>query len=138
MASTGMRVDFEKSVVRSKMARGDVDTERLDNRLDVLECSPDCVAIERVAGHLIEACIFDWHACRRTCQRANGVTGAKAGPHRFESDASAGAYDEHFGHLRASPACSAKRMTKVILTRHGRGTGQNKNLGPGFSCRWPC
>ena len=56
--------------------RGDVNAERLDNCLDVLECVPDRVAIKRVSRHLIEV----------RC------------PHGFKSDAAAGANDEDFGH----------------------------------------
>jgi hypothetical protein len=39
---------------------------------------------------------LDRYACRRTRQRANAMTSEKRGLHRFESDASARAYDENF------------------------------------------
>ena len=80
--------------------RREVNAERLDNHVDVLECVPDRVAIERVARHLIEVCILDWYACRRTRQGANAVAGAKRGPHRFKSDTAAGTNDEDCGHHR--------------------------------------
>ena len=80
--------------------RGNINAKRLDNCIDVLECIPDRVAIKRVARYFIEARILDWYTFRRTCQRANAMTGAKRGPHRFKTDAAAGAKDENPGHCR--------------------------------------
>jgi hypothetical protein len=94
-----MRVDFEKSVVRSKTAQGEVNAERLDHHVYVPECVPDCVGIERVACYLIEVCIFDWYARGRTRQGPNAVAGAKCGPRRFKSDPVARTYDENIGHI---------------------------------------
>ena len=45
-------------------SRREVDAERLDNYVNVLECVPDRVAIERIARHLIEGRILDGYACR--------------------------------------------------------------------------
>jgi hypothetical protein len=78
--------------------RGDVNAERLDNCLDVLECVPDRVAIKRVSRHLIEVRILDWHTSHRTCQCADTVAGAERGPHGFKSDAAASANDKNLGH----------------------------------------
>ena len=56
--------------------------ECLNDHVDALECIPDHVAIERVPGHLLQACILDGYACCRSCQRTNIMAGAKRGLHR--------------------------------------------------------
>ena len=76
--------------------RGDVYAERLDNRLHVFECVPNRIGVEGIAGYRLQLRILDRYACRRTRQRANAMTSEKRGLHRFESDASARAYDENF------------------------------------------
>ena len=94
-----MRVEFrEEPCAVEDQPRREVDTEGLDHHVYVLECVPDRVGIERVARHLIEVCILDWHARRRTRQGTNAVAGAERGPCRFKSDAVAGTYDENLGH----------------------------------------
>jgi hypothetical protein len=63
---------------------GDVDTERLDNHVDVFEGVPDRIAIERVAGYLIQGHILDGYACRRACQRANAMNRREGQPSPFQ------------------------------------------------------
>src|SRR4249920_1386562 len=79
-------------------SRREVHTEGLDHHVDVPECVPDRLGVERIARHLIEVCILDWYARGRTRQSPNAVAGAKRGLHRFKSDAVAGTYDENLGH----------------------------------------
>ena len=85
--------------------RRDVNAEGLDNHVYALECISDRIAIERVAGHLLEVRILDWYACRRTCQGANVMTGEKGGLYSFKSDAAAGTYDQNLGHAFLKSYC---------------------------------
>jgi len=55
MASTKMRVDSKKSVVPSKMTRGEKSTPSvLDHHLDLRKSALDGAAIERIARYIIE------------------------------------------------------------------------------------
>jgi hypothetical protein len=47
--------------------------EGLDYHVNVPEYVPDRIGIQRVARHLIEACILDWYDCGRTRQGPNAV-----------------------------------------------------------------
>ena len=94
-----MRVDFrEEFRAFEDQPRREIHTEGLDHHVDFPEYVPDRTGVERVARHLIEVCILDRYGCGRTRQSPNAVAGAKRSPHRFESDAVAGTYDENLGH----------------------------------------
>ena len=64
----------------------------------LFECVPDRVAIESVAGNLLQTRILDGYACRRPRECTNAMASVNRGSYGLKSDATAGAHDEKFRH----------------------------------------